>query len=224
MILALLFNFKPFICPGCKEAAREIICESCLTSMRKNHCILRVQKDGLRGIFPIFISNSTTHQILVFWKDHAGDELKKILFSPSPELLKHLTKIHFDVIIPIPQNVERSLKRGHASGFEVAKLFSLKLNVPLDLSLSLRNLSMEKQANLSEWDRRHSENPFFCKHPKYNKTIKKILLVDDFITSGSTLDKATNAIMEIYPSANIYAASLGWKPKKIYDSRSRISN
>ena len=104
MILALLFNFKPFICPGCKEPAREMICESCLASMRKNHSIQRVQNEGLRGIFPIFFSNSTTHQILVYWKDHAGEELKKTLFSPSPELVEGLIKIHFDVVIPIPQD------------------------------------------------------------------------------------------------------------------------
>ncbi len=220
MILGLLFHFKPFTCPGCSEVSEKIICDSCLSSMRKNHGMLRPQDDSLRGIFPIFISYSTTHKILAYWKDHGGEELKKILFSPSADLKTELQKRCFDLIIPIPQHLNRSLKRGHASAFEVAKFFSKELNILLDQSLKLREVSGKKQADLHEWERRYGENPFIfvppIPSPLPAPEVKKILLVDDFITTGSTLEKAVNAIHATYPNSAVYAASLGWRPKKSF--------
>ena len=177
--------------------------------MRKNHQMIKPQNELICGIFPIFISYTTTHHILTYWKDHGGEELKRILFSPSPELKTQLQKKNFDLVIPIPQHLNRSLKRGHSSAFEVAKLFSHELNVPLNQGLFLRDLPAEKQANLNEWERRFSESPFYYQ----GAGAKRILIVDDFITTGSTLEKAANAILEIHPKSNIYAASLGWKPK-----------
>ena len=213
MIFGLLLNFKPFICHGCDESSGEIICRICLGSMKKNNHLIHPQNSGIKGIFPIFISFPTTHKILVYWKNHSGEELKKTLFAPSPELKTELKKMNFELVIPIPQHVDRSLKRGHASAFEVAKFFSQSLNIPLNQNLKLNNIEISKQANLDEWERKYSENPFHFEPIQIK--IKNILIVDDLITTGSTLDKAANAILAIHPKANIYAASLGWKPKKM---------
>jgi ComF family protein len=214
MILGLLFQFSPFTCPGCGEASSRVICKICLSSMRKNNQLIAPQSQGILGIFPIFISYSTTHPILTFWKDHGGEELKRILFSPSSELIQNLKEKQFDLIIPIPQHEERSLKRGHASAFEVAKLFSTVLSVPIQtdfLRLKKSQTNQMKQANLNSWERKHSENPF----ESAAFEAKKILIVDDFITSGSTLDKAAHCLEENNPGLQIHAASLGWKPKRI---------
>jgi predicted amidophosphoribosyltransferase len=173
--------------------------------------MIQEQESGINGIFPIFISYSSTHRILVYWKNYGGSELRKILFSPVPELLGKLKSMNFEQVIPIPQNHERSLKRGHASALEVGHFFSSQLEVPLRQNLELKKINVQKQASLNEWERRHSESPFICKPLLPN--VKKILIVDDFITTGSTLDKAANAIHSEYPQVKIYAASLGWKPK-----------
>lgn len=124
-----------------------------------------------------------------------------------------MESLKFDLIIPIPQNESRSLKRGHASAIEVARLFSKMLGVPVEQELKLKEIQIEKQANLSEWERRHSENPFACNPlPSH---LNNILLVDDFITTGSTLDKAANAIHAYHPEARIHAGALGWKPRAL---------
>ena len=181
--------------------------------MRKNHSILAPQNDGIRGIFPVFYSFSTTHKILSYWKDHAGNDLGRVLLSPSLKLKQLLLDMHFDLIIPIPQHEERSMKRGHASALEVAKFFSKELGTPLNPEiLRLKDISGSKQANLNAWERRHRENPFIVDSLPA-PGMKKILIVDDFITSGSTLDKAANAFLASNSNLEIYAASLGWKPK-----------
>lgn len=176
--------------------------------------MLAPHKEGIRGIFPIFYSFSTTHKILTYWKDHGGNELRSILFTPSKKLNQQLLQMGFDVIIPIPQQDERSLKRGHASAFELARFFSQELSIQLNSDiLKLKDTPTGiKQANLTAWERKYSENPFEVKLLPASE-VKKILIIDDFITSGSTLDKAANALLAVDPNLLIYAASLGWKPK-----------
>lgn len=215
MILGLLFTFKPFLCPGCGDASAHTICDSCFRSLKKNHEMLATQSEGIRGIFPVFYSFSTTHKILVYWKDHGGNELRSILFTPSKKLKQQLLQMDFDLVIPIPQQEKRSLKRGHASAFEVARFFADQLQLPFHSDiLKLKKTSEPgvKQANLTAWERKYSENPFGVKSLPAPE-VKKILVVDDFITSGSTLDKAANALLAVNPNLLIYAASLGWKPK-----------
>lgn len=220
IIQSILPHFiqNPFICPGCQEHTASGICETCIRSLRKNLTIQVPQEHGIRGIFPLFVSLTTTHHLLTHWKDYGGSLLQKMLFQITPELKTELMDHDFDVIIPIPQNEERSLKRGHASAFEVAKYFSRELKVPLSMhSLSLKPGLQIKQANLTEWERRHAPNPFqsteFSEFPLSMMKMKKVLIVDDFITTGSTLEKAANAILEKNPGLHIYAASLGWRPK-----------
>ena len=195
--------------------------------------MILAQDSGILGIFPVFYSLTTTHLLLSYWKDHGGEQLRKILFTPSPELKSHLLEMNFEGIIPIPQHLDRSLKRGHASAFEVAKFFSKELEVPLHENyLQLKSEFGAKQASLNEWERRHGENPFAIntKLPFLRKgtvglpepevktgsiiTAKKILLIDDFITTGSTLQKAANLILLTNPSAKIFAASLGYRPRR----------
>ena len=184
--------------------------------------MLLPQRDGIRGIYPLFYSTISTHKILTYWKDHGGEELRRTLFTPSLKLLTLLQKNKFDVIIPIPQHEERSLKRGHASAFEVAKFFSKELKIPLLREfLILKKSSGIKQANLNSWERNYSENPFLI-NLRLPPTTKKILLVDDFITSGSTLDKAANAILSMEQNCEIYATSLGWKPKLMHQTQQKL--
>lgn len=220
MILSSIFPFKPFTCPGCGDASHEIVCNPCRSSFRRNDELIAPNKEGVRGCFPIFYSFSTTHKILNYWKNHGGHELRKILFTPTPDLKNRLLNTNIDLIVPIPQHEERSMKRGHASAFEVAKFFSRELGIQIEpelLILKPFHTTAIKQAYLSEWERKHSENPFQLNTKKMNMILKnqtqKILIIDDFITSGSTLDKAANALLSSNFNLEIYAASLGWMPK-----------
>jgi len=181
--------------------------------MKKNHELVEAKDEGIRGIFPVFYSFSTTHKILTYWKDHGGNELGRVLLSPSPKLNQQLLEMNFDLIVPIPQHQERSLKRGHASAFVVANLFSRELGISIQADiLTLNESGGPKQADLNRWERKHGINPFRLNSDQKLAGVK-ILIVDDFITSGSTLEKAANTILREYPHCEIYAASLGWKPK-----------
>ncbi len=214
MLTHLLFWMKPFICPGCEEPTSDTICPTCLTSMRKNKTMMNAKSDGILGVFPIFLSFSTTHSILVHWKNRGGNDLRNTLFSPSEDLIKEMKALHFDAIVGIPQYHLRNLKRGHASAMSVARFFSHQLSVPLiEDVLILNDKTGAKQAERNFWERKYLLNPFKGNPDFQGKLPKRVLLVDDFITSGSTVEKAASVLSLLNPEVEIHAASLGWKPK-----------
>lgn len=178
--------------------------------------MLLPQNEGIRGLFPLFISTNHTHAVLKYWKNHGGSDLRKLLFTPETELLLKLKALNFDALVPIPQNESRSLLRGHASALEVTRYFSKLLEAPIEQEwLKLKPESIRKQALLNEWERRFLDSPFEWGSTRSigKKTLKRILIVDDFITTGSTLTKAANTLLAGATDLEIYAASLGWKPK-----------
>ncbi len=144
--------------------------------------------------------------------------------SPDERLLKLMNQMNFDAIVPIPQNTKRTLERGHSSSLEVARFFSRLMGIPIEKEwLKLKPDSNRKQALLNEWERRYLDNPFeigTISSTVYNKTYR-VLIVDDFVTSGSTLNKAANEISASIKNLEIYAGCLGWKPKIVLQRQER---
>jgi hypoxanthine phosphoribosyltransferase len=136
--------------------------------------------------------------------------------SPDERLLELMRMMKFDLIIPIPQNERRTIERGHASALEVARFFSRLLDLPVEKDwLKLKPESKRKQALLNGWERRFLDNPFEEGFISIEQNLRngRILIVDDFVTTGSTLTKAANIINAQMNGLEIYAGCLGWKPK-----------
>ena len=178
------------------------------------------------GITPVLYSFETTHLLLKAWKENRGHALNRSLFFLHPNLERELKEIEFDFIVPIPQNFKRSWRRGHESAFQVALYFSKNLDLSIYSLLSLTDVAPPRQATLDRWDRKYGKNPFRINHELIqflinerkwlpHSVIPKILIVDDLITSGNTISKASEVLLELFPHALIWAGSLGYRPPKI---------
>lgn len=212
--------FRPFICPGCGDFSTRTVCPTCKDSLRRNHSARLEKDEGIRAIYPVFFSFETTHRILVHWKRSGGRGLKRLLFSASPELMGKLRKLEIDHIVPIPQYDARNLKRGHTPAFDVAEWFAGELGVRVEReALILNPEPVDKQSLRGVWDRRFLDNPFRANEKLRDQLGEKVLIVDDFITSGSTLDKAANALLGMNPELIVHAASLGWRPRALPRNR-----
>ncbi len=220
MILDMNSILAPFLCPGCELPCWEGVCTYCNHAIQQNDSILPSPIDGIEGVAPLLFAFQSTHSILKAWKEKQGSHLEQLLFRIDPVLLNELLKLEIDLIIPVPQHFKRSWKRGHSSSLAVARFFSRKLSVPTLELLSLVRGHHPKQASLDQWNRNYSSNPFLL-DSKHQPTLQflaqnaKILLVDDLITSGNTLAKAQERIRDYFSRSQIWAAGLGYKPKKI---------
>ncbi len=101
----------------------------------------------------------------------------------------------FEIIIPIPLHQSRKRKRGYNQSAKFAEGLSEILRVPFSDELLLRETNTETQTRktkLSRWE--NIKGTFKIVKPSEIKG-RKILLVDDVITTGATLEACAEILL-----------------------------
>lgn len=87
------------------------------------------------------------------------------------------------VIIPVPLHTKRLRQRGYNQAAELAKVVAQNLDLPLDLNGCTRNRNTKMQARLPKAQRQQNLSGAFVAET----TAKYVALVDDVVTTGSTI-------------------------------------
>ena len=99
-----------------------------------------------------------------------------------------------DVIIPMPLHPKRLRERGYNQVEHIAQGLSKVTGIPVDTTHVLRVRNTPKQALQSGEDRRHNvKDAFSVAHPE-QMYHKRILVVDDLITTGETMRSCLKAM------------------------------
>ena len=126
---------------------------------------------------------------LKFDKDLAIAKLLGCLFS------KHLEEIDItlpDMIIPVPLHKKRVAQRGFNQALEIAKTIAKKFKIPLSQDHCIRAINTPPQIDLPANKRKQNVRNAF----KIKKTInaKNIVIFDDVLTSGSTVNELSRIL------------------------------
>ena len=215
-----------FFCSGCRYPCLDVLCPACRESFYWNTRILPSNHTGIEGIAPLLYGFERTQRIIRRWKEHGGSALESRLFRMPEGLRSGLQTLGLFGVVPIPQSRKRSWQRGHESALSTARHFSWHLEVPLLPLLSLTVPDPLRQTGKNRFDRDFSSQPFKismdldfsrewfhelgCRIDQGREV--RILLVDDLVTSGSTLSKAAWALKEWLPRVRCWGGSLGYRP------------
>ena len=102
----------------------------------------------------------------------------------------------YDFIVPIPLHASKLRKRGYNQSLFFAQGLSQILQVPINTKDFIRQKATVSQTTLGKLDRyANVEDVFFCKR-KALFADKHLLLVDDVLTTGSTLIAAGNVLLK----------------------------
>ena len=97
-----------------------------------------------------------------------------------------------DVIIPLPLHPERLRERGFNQALELARPVSTALQLPIDATHCSRTRNTPAQANLPLRERvKNIRGAFFC---STDFTGKRVILVDDVMTTGASLDECARTL------------------------------
>lgn len=100
----------------------------------------------------------------------------------------------YDVIIPVPLHIKKLKQRGFNQSEVFAKGLSKSLQIKVNESALIRNEFTSTQTRKSRADRwENVKGVFEVKNPEQLKS-KKVLLVDDVITTGATLEACYAAL------------------------------
>lgn len=152
--------------------------------------------------------------------DHLGPAatlVQKMKYSRQPYLAKGAAAylaIQFyalqwplpDMIVPVPISIARHFERGYNQSLELAIALSTYLERPVQQVIKRQSGSFS-QAGLTRKLRTELRESSFVLKKKARLQDKVILLIDDVMTTGSTLNCCAEVMLEQSPQA-IYALTL----------------
>lgn len=143
---------------------------------------------------------------LKYGKNHLlGQELGEVV---GKELNKHTHKYDFDVLIPVPLHPKRQFKRGYNQSELLAKGIAEELKCAIEINAVKRRANNNTQTGKSRFERWENVSTIFEVNPKSLASYDHIAIVDDVITTGSTVEALINEILKIYPHVKISVVTL----------------
>jgi ComF family protein len=101
-----------------------------------------------------------------------------------------------DIIVPVPLHPSRYKKRGYNQSEMIARGLSKAGNIPVDSKTLIRKTGNQTQTKRSIYERWKNVSSIFAISDSENFENKHILIVDDVLTSGSTLEACGSAILK----------------------------
>jgi len=98
------------------------------------------------------------------------------------------------ILIPIPLYIKKLKWRGFNQAEEIAKELSNFLDIPSAFDCLIKNQETRPQTELNDQERKENVKGVFLIKNKEKIKNKKILLVDDVYTTGSTMEEAAEVL------------------------------
>ncbi|MGH9742239.1 MAG: ComF family protein [Candidatus Acidiferrum sp.] len=106
------------------------------------------------------------------------------------------TLLAADVVVPVPLHRDRERERGYNQAGLISKPLARRLDLPHQAVLLMRTRPRPKKQILSLEERWESVRGAFATRPGSQVDNKRVLLVDDVMTTGATLDACARALLE----------------------------
>ncbi len=210
LLRSLLDFIYPRYCAGCRQrlSINEWgVCPSCfLTFPRFNETInqacVRIQAvrypiDGFLGGY-CFEQLNHVQTLIHNVKYHRH---KEAAWAVGKNLAQELgiTSDEYDLIVPVPITLRREIKRGYNQSFIFAQGISMASGIPVAEHGLQRQLHTASQTKRKRRERQKAMEGIFQLGKDFIPPGSRILLLDDVLTTGSTLTAAANALAETLP-------------------------
>lgn len=195
--------FYPQYCLGCETAlykGEELLCTRCIRDLpRTDYHLIPDNPVMLRlaGRLPIKyalaylkfrktgIAQHLLHQLKYNNHPEIGVRLGKLM---ARDMKKVGMEKHLDLIVPVPLHPARLRRRGYNQSARIAEGLSSVLEIPWNESISSRIKSTATQTRKTKLERWENVKEVFHVEQPDMVMGKRILLVDDVMTTGATLE------------------------------------
>ena len=212
-ILNILYPRRCPVCGGIVKPTGKLICPACfrelsfVKSPTCKKCGKEIEDETME-----FCEDCMNHRhvyeygaALLNYNDAAKNSMVQIKYHNKREYLdfygavlavrheRTIRKMNVDVIIPVPIHPSRRRKRGFNQAEVLAKIMGERLGIPVRTDLLKRTKKTLPQKELSAGERLKNLSGAF-QAEEVPKEIRRVLLVDDIYTTGSTIEACTRAL------------------------------
>ncbi|MBE6875538.1 MAG: ComF family protein [Ruminococcus sp.] len=228
-IRKILNFFYPNVCPKCGAflLAEETVCEFCAEKMLlsqndychqcgKVNCMCQYQKRFYdKAVVACYYDSDTAPAVLALKKSR---NTNFAYFSARilAERLRHGTYYEFqktDYVVPVPMHSSKQKQRGYNQAGLIAKELAEILHLPYREDILYKNKSEKEQHTLTSAAERARNVQSFGIHD-ISLNGKRILLCDDVLTTGSTMNRCAELLKSKGASAVTAAAASSTAPRK----------
>lgn len=199
----------PRTCLACENLLykhEEFICNYCYVNLPRSNFHLRADSELSRvfygrvpvnaaGSFYLFEKSGRVQQLLHQIKYKGNKALAKQLGSWYAQSLKDVDQFSkSNIIIPVPLHPKKFKQRGFNQSEEFAKGLSETWNIPIVTDNLIRTDFTSTQTRKRKFERwKNVKDKFFLNDPFSLKNLS-VILVDDVITTGATIDACYEAL------------------------------
>ena len=196
----------PQSCFGCGKG-KGYLCNLCESQIKNGELI---KKNGFEGIISIYKYDGLIKTIIEkikygFVSDAAEEMAQKMarkLKIDYPNIVKYWQKEKY-CLIPIPLHQQRQGWRGFNQSEILADKLAIILNLKYRNNLIMRKLNIKNQAKIKNREEKWKNMGNVFEVVSKKKIPKKVILVDDVITSGATMTAALRTLKNS-------GTNLGW--------------
>lgn len=207
--ISLLF---PPLCVACNSVLKgqeDVLCLSCRTDLPYTQFHLQPENIIAKRFWGrVEIAHATA--LLHFTKGGKVQQLiHHLKYEDRPDagifagrLLAHQLKEsnafgHIDYIIPVPLHPKKQRKRGYNQSAAFGQGISEVLGAPVKEDILIRSVFTESQTHKNRDERwQNVKDVFDVSHPEVLNN-KHILLIDDVVTTGATLEACAVKLLDI---------------------------
>ncbi len=205
--------FFPRTCMACGNILmdnNQIICHTCLTGLPYTY-FHADNKNLMYKRLSTFIPITSAFSLLYFQKKSIVQEiLHQLKYKNHQEIGEFFGKImanhikntmgyiKYDYIIPVPLHPKKMKTRGYNQLSYLCKTLAEELGSICDENLLLKIINNESQTHKNSEERKRNVKDIFQLHGNTKKYENKhLLLIDDVMTTGATLESAAKELLKI---------------------------
>jgi ComF family protein len=219
--VALIF---PQLCPACRAsliANEHILCTDCLYNLpytnfhTKSDNIVAKQfwgKLNIEGAYSLyyFSKGGKVQNMMHQFKYNGMEQIGNVLGGIAGKQLAQSTVFNTaDIIIPVPLHKKRLKERGYNQSACFAEGLAHQLSAVVEVNSLIRTVATKTQTHKSRFARFENMKEVFAVKDPERLINKHVLLVDDIVTTSSTLEACGIELLKV-PGLKLSIATIAY--------------